>query len=1207
MDIIHRKSFNSLLVIALILSISIGLVCDFFYQHSPKHPINIKNFQTELTRKEDLAVKTLDKVKEIVARKSVDSLIHYPFDNPNITYYVFNKTGLVFWSDNHLDVNNIAFTDTSSWHYIQLPNAHCVSRFMSFGSTRLLALITIKNNYPYENQELSNNFANGFKMDKQVQIVAGKSSDKQAIFCSHNNYLFTLAEPKAPIYNERWAQIGLVAYSLSFLIFFIIYVRIPYFKKRKILTLKEFSYLALFVGVVIGLGLYFNYPRSLFWNKLFTPFQYASNPILASISHLTVVTGYFISTIYLFYFQTYINSIKSKSGHIILQLIFALYFVLVYNILSGLIHHSSIQLNILSFKNISGITFWVHFLILLWGIGLVLLFFKSHNWYKTKHLLKQAVYIDLAISLLLFLIYSIAAPENSIRISISFIALWLVFYLPYVFKKSQDNYLYIASWTFVFTTFLVGNSLIIDSHKKNDKYKVLAQNILINGNTENDRMADILLEELDFKIRNDRKIGRLISKKDSLNAANEYLNKKYLRGFWNKYDMRLNTANIHSNLYNEYNQFITNSGTKLKHTHFYSVPANENNMSYIGQFQLNSNRTDSLFFFMEFYPRKNFKSYSFPNLLIASTPDIQTRLNIGIAKYEHNRLVYSSGKFEYSLDNNWIPKSKSDFFRIDYKGYTHYIYCSSKNSYIVITELQPHDLIDYLLYFIYTFLSFFSICWIFVWAFLHLRRNGNYRLGLTTKFQYAFIALLILSFVGIFYVSVNFIEKKYQDEQIANLENKKSYIQKALQDIYYWNQDLNVLNTQALNFDLQDLSYIYHTDIHVYDNKGVLIGSSQPLIFNKNLISNRIATKPFFGLTSNINQYEHIGKLNYLTGYTDFVNGDYLQIGYIAVPQFFSQDEIRTEIESFLTVIIHIYLIIIVLAIILSLFIGKQLSAPLNILETKLKEMRLGRRNEKIDYKMNDEVGQLVTQYNRTVDELERSARLLAKSERESAWKSMARQVAHEINNPLTPMKLTIQQLQRTKKMNDERFDDYFEKSSIMLIEQIDNLSRIAGTFSNFARMPEANFERVDIAAKIYSVVQLFANNNEHIEIYYEGVENGVFVYADPEQLVQVFNNLIKNAIQAIPTERNGEIRVVLVQQYGQIIITVSDNGSGIEPEIHDKLFVPNFTTKNTGMGLGLAIAKNIIELSGGTITFDTQLDKGTTFKLTLPEDNPNL
>jgi len=401
---------------------------------------------------------------------------------------------------------------------------------------------------------------------------------------------------------------------------------------------------------------------------------------------------------------------------------------------------------------------------------------------------------------------------------------------------------------------------------------------------------------------------------------------------------------------------------------------------------------------------------------------------------------------------------------------------------------------------------------------------------------------------------------------------------------------------------LQDLSYIYHTDIHVYDNRGILMGSSQPLIFNKNLMSNKIAPLPYFSSTSNINQYEHIGKLNYLTGYIDFVNGDFTQIGFIAVPQFFSQDEIRSEIESFLTVIIHIYMIIIVLAIVLSLFIGKQLSAPLIVLEMKLKDMRLGRRNEKIDYNLNDEIGQLVQQYNRTVDELEQSARLLAKSERESAWRSMARQVAHEINNPLTPMKLTIQQLQRTKKMQDKQFDDYFEKSSIMLIEQIDNLSRIAGTFSNFARMPEASFVRVDVAAKIYSVFRLFMNNNEHVTMRYEGAEQNIFVYADPEQLVQVFNNLIKNAIQAIPEEREGEISIRLTEEAKEVTITVSDNGAGIDAEIQDKLFIPNFTTKSTGMGLGLAIAKNIIEISGGSITFSTAINEGTTFSVRLPK-----
>jgi len=208
--------------------------------------------------------------------------------------------------------------------------------------------------------------------------------------------------------------------------------------------------------------------------------------------------------------------------------------------------------------------------------------------------------------------------------------------------------------------------------------------------------------------------------------------------------------------------------------------------------------------------------------------------------------------------------------------------------------------------------------------------------------------------------------------------------------------------------------------------------------------------------------------------------------------------------------------------------------------------------------------------------------------------------VAHEINNPLTPMKLSIQQLRRTKKMNDERFDDYFEKSTAMLVEQIDNLSRIAGTFSNFARMPEANFEKVDIASKLISVVQLFMDNFEHIRIDYKGEEKEVFVYADPEQLVQVFNNLLKNAIQAIPDERDGEIMINLQETRDEVSIEITDNGVGIDPDIQDKLFVPNFTTKSTGMGLGLAIAKSIIELTGGSISFTTTLNESTTFTIKL-------
>ncbi|HRZ97411.1 MAG TPA: ATP-binding protein, partial [Paludibacter sp.] len=171
------------------------------------------------------------------------------------------------------------------------------------------------------------------------------------------------------------------------------------------------------------------------------------------------------------------------------------------------------------------------------------------------------------------------------------------------------------------------------------------------------------------------------------------------------------------------------------------------------------------------------------------------------------------------------------------------------------------------------------------------------------------------------------------------------------------------------------------------------------------------------------------------------------------------------------------------------------------------------------------------------------------------------------------------------------------------LIEQIDNLSRIAGTFSNFARMPEAHFIQVDIAARLYSVVQLFEHSHEEIRFEYTGHKSDIYVFADPEQLVQVFNNLLKNAIQSIPATREGIVRISLLKNGKETCIEISDNGIGIPEALQEKLFLPNFTTKNTGMGLGLTIAKNIIENSGGNINFSTKINEGTTFKVCFPNE----
>src|ERR1035437_1207961 len=225
----QKTSFNSFLVIALIVSITIGFLCNYFYQQSPKHSINIEKFQKELISKENRTTRTLDEMKEIIVHSSIDSLIHLPYGNEDISYYVFDKKGLAFWSDNHLDISNISISDSLNWHFTKLPNAYCVSRVLNFESLRLLALIKVKNNYAYENQELINNFADGFDIDKQVQIVSGHKTDKLAVFCSHGNYLFTLNAQSAELYNEVWALIGFFAYSLAFLFFFLIYARTALF------------------------------------------------------------------------------------------------------------------------------------------------------------------------------------------------------------------------------------------------------------------------------------------------------------------------------------------------------------------------------------------------------------------------------------------------------------------------------------------------------------------------------------------------------------------------------------------------------------------------------------------------------------------------------------------------------------------------------------------------------------------------------------------------------------------------------------------------------------------------------------------------------------------------------------------------------------------------------------------------------------------
>jgi two-component system nitrogen regulation sensor histidine kinase NtrY len=288
---------------------------------------------------------------------------------------------------------------------------------------------------------------------------------------------------------------------------------------------------------------------------------------------------------------------------------------------------------------------------------------------------------------------------------------------------------------------------------------------------------------------------------------------------------------------------------------------------------------------------------------------------------------------------------------------------------------------------------------------------------------------------------------------------------------------------------------------------------------------------------------------------------------------------------------------------ILAILLSRSITYSLFLITENLKQVQFGKINLPIKWEVKDEIGLLIQEYNRMINELETSADLLAKSEREIAWREMAKQVAHEIKNPLTPMKLSIQHLQRALYEKRDDVNELTEKVTGRLIEQIDILSDIASAFSDFAKMPGDNFEQINLTKILKSSAELFNDPGKN-DIILSFPSEPFIVFGDKNQLTRVFNNILKNAIQAIPEDRIGFIEIDLSTKDNFYKISIKDNGVGISNDQKDRIFVPNFTTKNSGSGLGLAMSKNIIEKIGGSISFVSAENEGTIFTILIPSKN---
>lgn len=479
------------------------------------------------------------------------------------------------------------------------------------------------------------------------------------------------------------------------------------------------------------------------------------------------------------------------------------------------------------------------------------------------------------------------------------------------------------------------------------------------------------------------------------------------------------------------------------------------------------------------------------------------------------------------------------------------------------------------------------------------------KLSLRSKIQISVLALIVFSFLFVGFVTVYYFSNSSRNYDLERLQNKALSVQFDAQSQLSRLQS-DSISRADLSGLVSQLSQVHQTDINIYDTTGYLIRSSDPEIYKTGSIAPWMNSNALHILRAGssqiyIHEQESVGDMQYKAAFIPVRDQYEHAVAFISLPYSSKLAGRENTVEEFMGTLLNVYVFLLMIAGAIAIAVANSITRPITVLGEKLKAFKLGKRNEPLHWSNNDELGALIREYNSMIDKLEKSAELLAQNEREVAWREMAKQVAHEIKNPLTPMKLSIQHLeQKIAGLPQEEIAPFVKRVASTLIEQIDNLTRIASEFSNFSKLPEPNNEKIVFNDLVASVHDLFRKRDDILFSLYVPIDE-IYIFADRSHILRILNNLLKNAIQAIPADRKGRINIRLFTRDGYATLQVSDNGCGIPADMQDKVFYPNFTTKSSGTGLGLAISKDIAEAYGGRIYFSTVEDAGTDFYFELP------
>lgn len=1192
--------------------LSLVFVGYYFQTFSSNYKEPFDEFQKKFQKMERALDNALRYQEETLESDISEQWKNIKEDN-TINIHVYRNDSLILWNTNQIPVIRFADIHYPSNGLLHLQNGWYYAKTREIGDYLVCASFLIKQDYSYKNNELINDFSPELDLPFGAKVSVDSESEFKVI-SKDKGFVFSI-QPNEYQSATQTESIVLMLLLLIAIILWLIWLT----KVKEKLPIKLRWLIPLTVVVLHLLSLKYSWFGFMHGTLAFDPSLYGAS---------WWSPNFFVYLLNIAIFVYLLKEIKAQlkrwkpsvlNKYLALGLFIATFVIwIVYLFITkGLIEDSSIPLVVDKLFSLN-----VFSVLAFCGLG-VFFYAYFHFVHAVVELCKRQDLTGAQLAVTSFIVScTFFFYEINYGYELLFAALFpLIFYeliLYLVYRHVKSNQMGTGIVLLLLFSIVMAQTISsFNERKERGERELYAQQLI----TERDIVTEVEYAAIAEKLTADNFLRKFIEAPHFISVAafQEGIERRVFNGFWERYEMKFKLFSENgiplidnrtgtTDLYEELQEIISQSGKASEiDSNIYFIGDYAKQYSYIVRQEIYGKDSTKAILFCTLKSKKIPEEIGFPRLLISSKANVLESLEAySIGKYHNRRLITKYGAYKYpSSDEIMLPSFIEEKGFYDYEGYNHFVLKRSDSNSVVLSK-KNRTIVDFITSFSYLF-TFFGLLLLPLVFRLNSEKGFSSTLTLALKIQVVLISLVFISLLAFGWGSGVFVSNQYHEFTNDVIREKLSSVETEL------NTKVNTIETltiadhgNTMQFLLQNFAKVFFTDINMYDVDGYLVASSRPKVFNVGLLSeqmNPIAFKHIKHLKkSEFIQTETIGQLDYSSAYQPIYNAKNSLLGYINLQHFGQQREFENQIQKFLVAIINVFILLLAISIILAIFISNWLTAPLRILQSSFSRVKFGKHNEQIKYEKDDEIGALVKDYNKKLEELEFAAQQLAKNEREIAWREMAKQVAHEIKNPLTPMKLSVQHLLRSHNPEDPKSADKLKAVANSIIEQIDALTKIANEFSTFAKMPVPNEEKIELVQLINNVIELFTGE-ENINVSVTSYEEKVFILGDKDQFVRVFNNLIKNAVQAIPKDKDGKVEIKLPQERKQIVISISDNGVGIDDSQRSKIFVPYFTTKNTGTGLGLAMVKQIIENHKGTIEFESLKDQGTTFIIKLPQE----